>query len=76
VEHISSEFNRLIAPIATNDLKVGDIFESKVELLQEITKWSIARGVSFVPMKTNRICYIVVCASIIEGYNVGRNVCP
>ena len=33
VEHISFEFNRLTSPTTTDDLKVGDIFEIKVELL-------------------------------------------
>ena len=64
VKHISFEFNRLTAPTATDDLKVGVIFQSKVELMQAINKWSTARGVSFVSVKTNKTCYIAVCANI------------
>ena len=33
VENIITEFNRSTASIATEDLKVGDIFESKIKLL-------------------------------------------
>jgi len=41
IEHITSEFNRSSTPIGTEDLKVRDIFKSKVKLLQAITKWFI-----------------------------------
>jgi len=73
VERISSEFNRL-THIATNGLKMGDTFQSKVELLQAISKLSIPCGVSFVLVKTNRTCYIAVCASIVEGDNICKDV--
>ena len=59
----------------TENLKVGDIFESKVKLLQVITEWFIQRGVSFSPVKTNRACYTIICTSIIEGDNESRDVC-
>ena len=72
---ITIEFNRFTTPTAIEDLKVGDIFESKVKLLQVITEWSIKRGVTFTPMNTNKSYYIVVCTSIKEKDNVGRNVC-
>ena len=75
MENITAEFNRSIAPTATENLKVGDIFESKIKLLQAITKWSIKRGVPFTPVNTNKSYYIIVCASIKEKDNVGRNVC-
>ena len=48
VEHITSEFNRSSIPTGTGDLKMGDLFESKVKLLQAITEWSIQHGVPFV----------------------------
>ena len=76
VENITSEFNKPTTPTATEDLKVNDIFASKVKLLQAITEWSIKHGVSFEPMKCNKTCYTAVCASIIEDDNVGRDVCP
>jgi len=75
VEHITSEFNRSEALTTMDDLKMGDIFESKVKMLQVITEWSIACGVSFMHVKTNRTLYTTFCASIIEGDNVGRDVC-
>ena len=46
VEHITFVFKRSNAPTGTKDLKVGDIFESKVKLLQVITEWSIQCRVS------------------------------
>ena len=52
----------------------GNIFESKVKLLQAITKLSIKRGMSFASVKTNKSCYTTVCASIKEQDNVYRNV--
>ena len=74
VDNITSKFNRSTIPTATDYLKVGDIFESKVKLLQEITQWSIKRGVSFTPVKTIKSCCTIVCASIIDG-NICRDVC-
>jgi len=44
MEHITSEFNRSSIPTGTEDLKMGEIFESKVKLLQAITihsLWSV-----------------------------------
>ena len=76
VEHITSEFNRFSAPTETENLKEGDIFESKVKLLQAIAEWSIQRGVSFVPVKSNKSRYTAVCASSKEGENKSRDVCP
>ena len=35
---------------------------------------SIKCGVSFTPVKTNKTCYTAVCASNIEGNNVGKDV--
>ena len=60
VENITSEFNKSIILTTIEDLKVGDIFELKVKLLQAITDWSIKYGVSFIPAKTNRTCHIAV----------------
>jgi len=76
VENITAEFNRYTTPTATEDLKVGDIFKLKVKLLEAITKWSIIRGVSFTPLKTNKTCYAAVCASIVDGDYASRDVCP
>jgi len=76
VKNITSKFNRSTVHTAIEDLKVRDIFESKVKLLQAITEWSIKRGVSFTPMKTNITCYRTVCASIRENDNLCRDVCP
>jgi len=36
VENITAEFNRCTTPIASEDLKIVDIFESKVKLFQAI----------------------------------------
>jgi len=76
VKIITIEFNKFTTPTAIEDLKVGDIFESKVKLLQVITEWSIKRGVLFTPVKTNKSCYTTVCDSIKEQDNVDRKVCP
>ena len=76
MKNITTEFNRYTTPTATEDLKVGDIFESKVKLLEAITEWSIICGVSFMPLKTNKTCYTAVCTSIVDGDNTSRNVCP
>ena len=51
VKNITAEFNRYIAPTVANDLKMGDIFESKVKLLEAINEWSIIRGVLFTLLK-------------------------
>jgi len=40
VKNITIEHNRSTSPTATDDLKVGDIFESKVKLLQAISERS------------------------------------
>jgi len=45
VENIAYEFNKSTTPTATEDLKVRDIFESKVKLLRVITVWSTKHGV-------------------------------
>ena len=76
MENITFKFNRVTTPTVIEDLKVGDIFESKVKLLQAITEWSIKRGVSITSVKTKRTCYTIFCAFIIEGDNVDRDVCP
>jgi len=62
----------LVAPTATDDLKVGDIFQSKVELLRTINEWSIEHGVSFMLAKANKTCYRAICATIVEGDNIGK----
>ena len=54
---------------------MGDIFKSKVKLLEVITKWSILRGVSFTSLKTNKTCYTAVCASVVDDDNASRDVC-
>ena len=69
MKNITSKFNKSATSTATEDLKVGVIFESKVKLLQAITEWSIKHGVSFAPVKINRTCYTTVCTFIIEGDN-------
>ena len=38
-----AEFNLSTVRTAIDDLKVGDIFETKVKLLEAITEWSIMR---------------------------------
>ena len=45
VENIRAEFNLSTVRTAIDDLKVGDMFETKVKLLEVITEWSIMRGV-------------------------------
>ena len=61
VKNITAGFNRYTSPTATEDLKVGDIFELKVKLLQAITEWSIKRGVSFMLLfsdySTNKVYF-------------------
>ena len=61
IENITITHNRSTAPTATNKFKVGDIFESKVQLLQAISENSIVRPVSFKPAKMNSTCYTLVC---------------
>ena len=51
VENINTEHNRSAPPILIDSLKVGDIFESKVKLLQAISEWSIVRLMSFKHVK-------------------------
>ena len=75
IENIRAEFNLSTVRTATDDLKVGDIFETKVKLLEVIIEWSIMRGVSFTQVKSNKTNYTVVCASRIEGDNAYRDVC-
>ena len=76
IEYITLEFNRFTTPAVIEDLKVKNIFESKVKLMRAITEWFIKREVSSTPVKTNRSCYTAVCTFIIEDDNVGRDVCP
>jgi len=75
VKNITIKLNKSTAHTATKNLKSGDIFESKVKLLQAITDWSIKRRVSFALVITNKSSYTTVSASIKEKDNVGRNVC-
>ena len=63
VENITAEHNRYVPPTATNDLKVGNIFESKVKLLQATSEWFIVRSLSFKLVKKNRTCYTTVCGA-------------
>ena len=63
IENITAEYNRSAPSTATNNLKVGDIFESKVKLLQAISERSIIRSVSYKSVKTNRTCYTTVCGA-------------
>jgi len=58
-----------------DNLKVGDIFETKVKLLEAITEWSIMLRVSFTQVKSNKTNYITVCASIVEGDNASKEMC-
>ena len=73
MKRTTSEFNRSTTPTSIDNLKVGDIYESNVKILQAITDFSIVCGVSFVSMKTNITCYTTICASIIEGDNIDRD---
>ena len=41
VEHITYEFNRSKASTDTDDLKVGDIFDSKVKMLKQLPNGSL-----------------------------------
>jgi len=41
VEHITYEFNRSKASTDTDDLKVGDIFDSKVKILKQLSNGSL-----------------------------------
>jgi len=61
VENITVEHNKSDPPTTTGDLRVGDIFESKIKLLQVISEWCIAYSVSFKPVKINRTCYTAIC---------------
>ena len=61
VENILTEYNKSGPPTSTDDLKVGNIFESKVNFLQEISEYSFVLLVSFKPAKTNRTHYTIVC---------------
>ena len=61
VQNITVEHNRFVPPTVIDDLKVGDIFETKVKFLQAISKWSIVRSVSFKPTETNMSFYTTVC---------------
>ena len=75
MENIWVEFNLSTVRIVTDDLKVGDIFETRVKLLEAITEWSIMCGVSFTQVNINKTNYTAVCASRIEGDNASRDVC-
>ena len=66
VENIRAEFNLSTVRPATDDWKVGDIFETKVKLLEAIIEWSIMRGVSFTRVKSNKTNYTTVCPSRVE----------
>jgi len=76
VGNIIAKFNRSTVLTAAEDLKVGNIFESKVKLLQANIEWSIKRGVPFSPVKTNKSFYTTIYTSIKERDTVCRNVCP
>jgi len=52
-----------VSPTAIDDLKVGDIFESRIKLLQAFSEWSIVHSVSFKPVKTNKTCYTAICGA-------------
>ena len=54
VENIDIEHTRCASANSTDDLKVGDMFESKVKLLQALSEWSIIQSVLFKPVKTNK----------------------
>jgi len=55
MENIRAEFNLSIARTVTDDLKVGDIFETKIKLLEAIIEWSLMCGVSFTQVKSNKM---------------------
>jgi len=76
VENIRVEFNLSTIRTATDDLKVADVFKTKAKLLKITTEWSIMREVSFTQVKSNKTNYTKVCASIADGDNVSRDVCP
>ena len=76
VKNIRAEFNLSTVRTAIDDLKVGDIFETKVKLLEAITEWSIMRRVSFTQVKSNKTNYTAVCTFIVEGDDAFRYVCP
>jgi len=44
VENIRAEFNLSTVRTVTDDLKVGDIFQTKVKFLEAINEWSIIRA--------------------------------
>ena len=48
------EFSLSTVRTVIDDLKVKDICETKVKLLEAITEWSIMRGVSFMQVKKNK----------------------
>ena len=59
----------------SDELKMGDIFETKVKLFETITEWFIMHGVSFAQVKSNKMNYTAACAFIAEGDNAFRDVC-
>ena len=61
MENVSVEHTWYAPAYVTDDLKIGDIFESKVKLLRALCEWSIVQSVSFEPIKMNKKCYIAVC---------------
>jgi len=75
VENIRAEFNLSTIRTAVDDLKVGDIFEIKVKLLEAITEWSIMCGVLFTQVKSNKTNYTAVCAIMVEGDNTSKDLC-
>ena len=74
-ENIRAEFNLSTVRTAVDDLKVGDIFEIKVKLLEAITEWSIMCGVLFTQVKSNKTNYTAVCAIMVEGDNTSKDLC-
>ena len=75
MENIRAEFNLSIVRTGIDDLKVGDIFETKVKLIEAITEWSIICGVLFTQVKSNKTNHTTVCAFIVEGDNTSKDLC-
>jgi len=44
VKNTTAEHSRCVPHTAIDDLKVGDIFESKIKLLQALSEWNIMRS--------------------------------
>ena len=60
-KNITSKFNRFTTPTAIEDLKVEDIFESKLKLLQAITEWTIKREVSLHLQRPTNLLHSNLC---------------